>query len=154
MFRAGHGIATTLSDLPPDDRLRVFNAPPALYPARRSDTKEAHTVQFVEEVALRLARETLELVKQTDDDTIVDKVADALGASSQLAEENFMTAVRVLRAEDRAQKLLQSIAAKSAPRPAPPPARPAAAPQPKQQPQRPAIAQQPKRPAIEQKRAD
>ena len=37
-------------------------------------------MKFVEDVTLDLARRTLELVEKTDDDTIVDKVADALGA--------------------------------------------------------------------------
>ncbi len=88
-------------------------------------------MRFVEDVTLDLARRTLELVEKTDDDTIVDKVADALGASSQLAEESFMTAVRVLRAEKRARQLLLSLT----PKPAPPPrqaiAQQPAAPQPK-----------------------
>ena len=71
-------------------------------------------MQFVEDIALDLAKKAIAVSKELDDETVIDKVAEALGASSQLAEENFMTSVRVLRAEARARGMLKDMARKAA----------------------------------------
>ena len=71
-------------------------------------------MKFVEDIALDLAKKAIAVSRELDDDTVVDKIAEALGASSQLAEEAFMTSVRVLRAETRARKLLKDMALRAA----------------------------------------
>jgi len=70
-------------------------------------------MQFVEDISLDLAKKAIAVSKELDDDTVIDKVANALGASSQLAEESFMTSVRVLKAEARARALLKDFARKA-----------------------------------------
>ncbi|MEL6643187.1 MAG: hypothetical protein AAFQ79_04570 [Pseudomonadota bacterium] len=60
----------------------------------------------LEDVSDRLAQEALDLEERLDDEKIVPKIADALGKSSPTMEEHFLTAVRIRRAERRAQKVL------------------------------------------------
>ncbi|MEP2640294.1 hypothetical protein [Roseobacter sp.] len=64
---------------------------------------------IVEDVADELALESLKIINATGDDAFVQRVADAIGGSSQTMEEAYMTAVRVRRAEQRARQVLQTI---------------------------------------------
>lgn len=56
-----------------------------------------------DDIADELAIEALKLEGQTGDETIVTKVSEILGASSQTTQEAFLTSVRVRRAEARAR---------------------------------------------------
>ena len=61
------------------------------------------------QVADGLARDVLEVVRETGDEDIIDEVKKSIGASSTTLEEAFLTAVRIRRAEDRARALLEDI---------------------------------------------
>lgn len=64
---------------------------------------------ILEDVSDRLAQEALDLEERLDDDKVVPKIADALGKSSPTMEENFLTAVRIRRAERRAQVVIDEL---------------------------------------------
>ena len=70
-------------------------------------------MQFVEELCDALARDALDLATRTGDDSIIDKLEETLLASSTVAQETFMTAVRVRRAEARARKQLAQLEAQA-----------------------------------------
>jgi hypothetical protein len=59
-----------------------------------------------EDLADALARDVLEAVETTGDDTLIDAIAKTLGTSSSVTQDAFMTAIRVRTAEARARKLL------------------------------------------------
>ena len=59
-----------------------------------------------EDLADQLAQDALKAEEITGDDRIVDDLASMMGATSQTAEEAFLTAVRVRRANAKARKML------------------------------------------------
>ena len=59
-----------------------------------------------EDLADALARDVLEAVDKTGDDTLIDAIAKTLGTSSSVTQDAFMTSIRVRTAEARARKLL------------------------------------------------
>ena len=59
-----------------------------------------------EDLADALARDVLEAVDKTGDDTLIEAVAKTLGTSSSVTQDAFMTSIRVRTAEARARKLL------------------------------------------------
>ena len=63
-------------------------------------------MDILQSVADELAREALKAQQDSGDEKIVDKVGEALGASSQTLQEAYQTAVRVRRAEARAIAML------------------------------------------------
>jgi hypothetical protein len=64
-----------------------------------------------EDIADELAIEALKIEAVTGDETVVTRVSDILGASSQTTQEAFLTSVRVRRAEARARTFLDKLAA-------------------------------------------
>ena len=63
-------------------------------------------MEYLEEIADKLAREVLEVEDVTGDEELVNQVMKTIGASSTTLEEAFLTAVRIRRAEARALKLI------------------------------------------------
>lgn len=61
---------------------------------------------IAEELADQLAQDALKALDLTGDEDLIDEIAKLLGATSQTAEEAFMTAVRVRRANARARDML------------------------------------------------
>lgn len=59
-----------------------------------------------EDLADQLAQDALKAEEITGDERIVDDLANMMGATSQTAEEAFLTAVRVRRANAKARKML------------------------------------------------
>ncbi|PVA08814.1 hypothetical protein DC366_17090 [Pelagivirga sediminicola] len=59
-----------------------------------------------EDLADQLAQDALKAEELTGDDRICDDLATMMGATSQTAEEAFLTAVRVRRANTKARKML------------------------------------------------
>jgi len=59
-----------------------------------------------EDLADQLAIDALKAEEITGDDRIVDDLANMMGATSQTAEEAFLTAVRVRRANIKARRML------------------------------------------------
>jgi len=66
-------------------------------------------MSLTEDIADELAIEAIAVSLKTEDDRLIDAVADVIGASSQTMEEAFLTAVRVRRAETRAREMLAEI---------------------------------------------
>jgi hypothetical protein len=80
---------------------------------------------YVDQVAGELADLALRDEAASGDIAIVDQIGEMLGASSQILQETYLTAVRVRRAEARARALLAERAARgyeTQPTPAPAPA--------------------------------
>ncbi|RVT85841.1 hypothetical protein DXV76_08855 [Rhodobacteraceae bacterium CCMM004] len=67
-------------------------------------------MSILERLADELAQEALAKAEALDDEGIVQRVGEVIGASSTTMEEAFLTAVRVRRAEARARQLLASLA--------------------------------------------
>lgn len=63
-------------------------------------------MRVAEELADALALDALKAEEITGDERIVDDLATLMGATSQTAEEAFLTAVRVRRANTKARRLL------------------------------------------------
>ena len=59
-----------------------------------------------EDLADELAQDVIKAIDATGNEDLVTEVAQVLGASSQSAEEAFLTAVRVRRANIKARALL------------------------------------------------
>ena len=59
-----------------------------------------------EDLADDLARDTIKYIDATGDEDIISDLVKVLGATSQTAEEAFMAAVRVRRANTKARALL------------------------------------------------
>ncbi|HEY9039299.1 MAG TPA: hypothetical protein VIN05_10210 [Roseovarius sp.] len=59
-----------------------------------------------EDLADQLAQDALKAEEITGDTRIVDDLANMMGATSQTAEEAFLTAVRVRRANAKARRML------------------------------------------------
>ncbi|MDG3039979.1 hypothetical protein [Roseicyclus marinus] len=64
--------------------------------------------RIAEDLADKLARDTIAAAEALGDDRLVEQIAQALGASSPTTEELFRTLVRVRMAEERARKLLDA----------------------------------------------
>ena len=65
----------------------------------------------MDELADELALKALDLEEASGDETVVKKIGDALGSSSPTFEETFLTAVRIRRADRRARRLIETLAA-------------------------------------------
>jgi hypothetical protein len=63
---------------------------------------------ITEDLADELALEAIRYIDATDDEEIIPQLAKSLGESSQTAEEAFMTAVRVRRANLKARAMLDA----------------------------------------------
>ena len=61
---------------------------------------------MTEDLADELARDVIRAIEITGDEDIVAEITRVLGASSQTAEEAFLTALRVRRANLKARALL------------------------------------------------
>ncbi len=59
-----------------------------------------------EDLADQLAQDALKAEEITGDTRIVDDLANMMGATSQTAEEAFLTAIRVRRANIKARRML------------------------------------------------
>ncbi len=68
---------------------------------------------LAEELAQKLALDTIDAAEELGDPNLVDDVSKVLGAASQTTQEAFMTAVRVILSEKRARKFLQDRVAKA-----------------------------------------
>ncbi|MDJ0639944.1 MAG: hypothetical protein QNJ20_14005 [Paracoccaceae bacterium] len=62
---------------------------------------------LLDDVSVNLARQALELIVFTGDETIERRIADEIGASSPTLQENYLTAMRILKAERRGLLLLE-----------------------------------------------
>jgi hypothetical protein len=63
---------------------------------------------ITEDMADALAVKTIKYLDATGDEEIIMQIVKSLGESSQTAEEAFMTAIRVRRANIKAMALLDS----------------------------------------------
>jgi len=70
---------------------------------------------ILDDIADGLAREALSLADELGREEIVEEVAKLIGTSSPTVEEAFRTAVRMRRAERRAQKLMAQIRERGTP---------------------------------------
>ncbi len=59
-----------------------------------------------EDLADELAIDTIKFIEATGDDQIISDLVKVLGATSQTAEEAFLTSIRVRRANMKAKALL------------------------------------------------
>jgi len=59
-----------------------------------------------EDLADELARDVIKAIEATGDEDIIAEITQVLGASSQTAEEAFLTALRVRRANLKARAIL------------------------------------------------
>lgn len=66
-------------------------------------------MSLLEDVANRVAAQTLELIEATGDEELEKKVAGEIGASSPTLQEAFTTALRILKAEARAQRYIKKV---------------------------------------------
>ncbi len=64
---------------------------------------------YLEGIADDLARKVLATTDGLDDNTVIDQMAAAMGASSATLQEAFLTAVRIRRAEMRANAIVDKI---------------------------------------------
>ena len=67
---------------------------------------------YVEDTALELAQLAFAEARASGDEQIILAIDELVGASSQSLQESYATFVRVLRAEERARKMLADAAAK------------------------------------------
>ncbi|MEP5759676.1 MAG: hypothetical protein ABJ327_10325 [Litoreibacter sp.] len=65
---------------------------------------------ITEDIADELAQEALAQEYRLDDESIVKKVSETLGATSTTTQEAFLTAIRVRRSQARALKFLAEVA--------------------------------------------
>jgi hypothetical protein len=72
---------------------------------------------FTEDMADEIAQLALADELRTGDESIIQKVAEILGSSSQTLQEAYLTSIRVRRAEKRAREMLAERAAKATPEP-------------------------------------
>ena len=63
-------------------------------------------MSVTEDLADALAQDVLKAIDLTGDEDLVDELARVMGATSQTAEEAFLTAVRVRRANIKARQIL------------------------------------------------
>ena len=69
--------------------------------------QKRHSMALLDDVSVNLARQALELIVFTGDETIERRIADEIGASSPTLQENYLTAMRILKAERRGLLLLE-----------------------------------------------
>jgi hypothetical protein len=72
---------------------------------------------FTEDMADEIAQLALADELRTGDESIIQKVAEILGSSSQTLQEAYLTSIRVRRAEKRAREMLADRATKATPEP-------------------------------------
>lgn len=63
---------------------------------------------FIDTVGERLAVAAFEQARATGDDDLIDEVSRTIGVSSPTLQEVFDTCIRYLRAEERAQRFMQT----------------------------------------------
>ncbi len=63
----------------------------------------------VEDLADALAVDSLKAAEETGDDSIIDRVAEILGADSVTTHEAYLTAIRVRKADRRARVYLDKM---------------------------------------------
>lgn len=63
-------------------------------------------MSMLEDVADGLAKRTLQLMRRTGDEKIEQKVLEGIGTSSPTLEEAFATAMRIRKAEARANDIM------------------------------------------------
>ncbi len=68
-----------------------------------------------EDLADALARDAIAAAARLGDETLIDDIGRALGASSTTTQEAYNTAVRVRLAEQRARQMLDQRLAKAGP---------------------------------------
>ena len=61
---------------------------------------------ITEELADKLARDTIAAAEELGDDQLIAEVSKVIGAASTTTQEAFMTAIRVRLSEQRARKYL------------------------------------------------
>ena len=66
-----------------------------------------------EDLADKLAADTIAAAEELGDDRLIEEIATSLGASSPTTEELFRTFVRVRMAEQRARAMLEGRLAKA-----------------------------------------
>ena len=71
--------------------------------------------RIAEELADKLALDTIDAAETLGDDRLIEQIAQAIGASSPTTEELFRTLVRVRIAERRARTMLEQRIAKAEP---------------------------------------
>ncbi len=64
-------------------------------------------MSLLEDASTNLARRAMDLMVRTGDETIEKRLGDEIGASSPTLQENFLTAMRILKAERRGLLLLE-----------------------------------------------
>ena len=69
-------------------------------------------MSYVDDTALELAQMAFAEAKASGDEAIINRIDELVGASSQGLHEAYSAFVRVLRAEERARKLLAEAAEK------------------------------------------
>jgi len=67
---------------------------------------------YLEKIADDLAQRVLADAENLDDNTAIDLMAAAIAASSATLQETFLTAIRIRRAEIRANDVLDNLKAK------------------------------------------
>ncbi len=67
---------------------------------------------ITEELADKLAQDTIRAAEELGDDTLIAQVAKVIGDSSSTAQEAFMTAIRVRLSDQRARAFLAEKIAK------------------------------------------
>ena len=70
-------------------------------------------MSLTNELAEKLALDTINAADAMADPNLVQDVSNVLGASSQTTQEAFMTAVRVINSERRARRYLEQRIAKA-----------------------------------------
>ncbi len=60
----------------------------------------------IDDVADSLAKQAIKMIDKTGDETIERRIADEIGSSSPTLQEVFLTAMRIRKAEHRAEALL------------------------------------------------
>jgi len=71
-------------------------------------------MQLLESIADELAKDALATIDYSDDNVLIDDMAEVMGASSSTLQEAFLTAVRIRRAEARAHRTHEKFKAKRA----------------------------------------
>ncbi|MBJ3763377.1 hypothetical protein ILP92_11535 [Maribius pontilimi] len=66
-------------------------------------------MSLLDTLADELAQKALALAEKTDDEEVVKRVGEVIGASSTTMEEAYLTAIRIRRAEGRALALLKEL---------------------------------------------
>ncbi len=65
-------------------------------------------MSYVDDIADKLAQDTMKVMARTGDDRLYEEVAKTIAASSTTLEEAYITAVRVRLAAIRGRKVLEA----------------------------------------------